>query len=125
VLSLTGQQHQLLCSGSSKFAPLVERFSTNYEARYPDNPNASKNKTTDDVRELDEFIIYLSENMPCPHNVRYRAGLYPLITFSLSGSNSMVTTWEHWIKHDNRALTALLPRVNMEYAQVMKELFPS
>jgi hypothetical protein len=57
-------------------------------------------------------------------NVRYRAGIYPMITFSVS-SNSMATTWERWIKHDDHALTVLLPRINVEYTMVMNELYPS
>jgi HEPN domain-containing protein len=108
----------------SKFAPLVDRFRTHYEARYPDNPNASKSKTTADVFELDELIIFLNENMPCPHNVKYRAGIYPLITISL-GYKGGVTTSELWIKQNNHALAPLLPRINAEYALVIKELHPS
>jgi hypothetical protein len=47
-----------------------------------------------------------------------------MITFSVS-SNSMATTWERWIKHDDHALTVLLPRINVEYTMVMNELYPS
>jgi HEPN domain-containing protein len=105
------------------FGPLVEKFRTHYQARYPDNRDASTNKTTAHVRELDDFIIFLNENMPCPHNVKYLAGIYPLITFSLN-SEGRVTTWESWIKNDNQALLPLLPRINTEYAAVMKALYP-
>jgi HEPN domain-containing protein len=105
----------------SKFAPLVERFWTHYESRYPDNSNASKNKTTADVRELDELVIFLNESMPCPHNVKYQAGIYPIITFSLQYEGT-VTQWESWIKHDNHALAPLISRINAEYVEVIKEL---
>ncbi len=106
-----------------RFAPLAENFWGHYEARYPDNPSARKNKTTADIRELDEFVVFLSENMPCPRVVKYYAGIYPLITFSMH-YKAELTTWEAWIKKDNRALIPLLPRINAEYAQVMKEVYP-
>jgi hypothetical protein len=57
------------------FAPLVEKFRRHYQARYPDNTDASTTKTTADLRELDKIIIFLNENMPCPHIVKYRAGI--------------------------------------------------
>jgi len=106
------------------FVPLAEKFRRHYQARYPDNPDASTIKATADLRELDEFIIFLNENMPCPHNVKYRAGIYPLITFSL-GYKATVTTWESWIKNDNLSLSPLVLRINAEFAMVMKELYPS
>jgi HEPN domain len=106
------------------FASVVEKFRRHYQARYPDNPDASVSKTTADIRELDELVIFLSENMPCPNIVKYRAGIYPLITFSL-GYSRTVTTWESWIKQDNNALLPLIPRINGEYAAVMEALHPT
>jgi HEPN domain-containing protein len=92
------------------FAPLVEKFRRHYQA-------------TADLRELDKIIIFLTENMPCPHIVKYLAGIYPLITFSL-GYNGTVTTWESWIKNDNHALLPLLPRIASEHEAVMKAPLP-
>jgi hypothetical protein len=108
----------------AQFMPLSEKFWRHYQTRYPDNPNASTTRSTADVMELDKFVIFLNENLPCSRNVKYRTGLYALITFSL-GYASTVTTWESWIKRDNSALAPLLPRIGSDYAEVIKELHPS
>jgi hypothetical protein len=105
------------------FEPVVIKFGRHYETRYPDNPGASSNMTTADLLELDELIIFLSEHMPCPRNVRYRAGIYPMITFSL-GYQATVPPTEFWIKNNNRALAPLLPRIHAEHMRVMEELYP-
>lgn len=106
-----------------RFSGVVERFDRHYLTRYPDNANASTSMTTADIFELDELIVFLNENMPCPRNVKYRTGLYAAITFSL-GYGSTVTATEHWIKLDNRPLSPLLPRIAEEYEAVMEELHP-
>jgi HEPN domain-containing protein len=106
------------------FLPLVETFRRHYQARYPDNADASTSKTTAEIRELDDFVIFLNENLPCPRVVKYRTGIYALITFSL-GYSGIVTTWESWIKNDNHALLPLIPRINAEYAAVMEALYPT
>ncbi|MBI1868827.1 MAG: hypothetical protein HYS06_11135 [Methylocystis sp.] len=107
----------------SRFAPLVEKFVAHYAARYPDNPDGSISKTTADLFELDPFVVFLNENMPCPRNVKYRTGFYERITFSLEYM-STVPPEEFWIKHNNRALAPLLPRIAADYVVVMKELYP-
>jgi hypothetical protein len=108
----------------SEFAPLAEKFSRHYATRYPDNPNASKSMTSADLFELDAFVVFLNENMPCPRDVRCRTGLYALITFSL-GYSAMVTPTESWIKNGNRPLAPLLPRIAADYHAVMKDLYPA
>lgn len=107
----------------SKYAPLVQKFSGHYATRYPDDPAASKSMTTADLFELDEFVIFLNENLPCPRNVKYRTGLYALITFSL-GPARTVTPWEQWIKAGNQSLAALVPRINADHVAVLTDLYP-
>ncbi|WGJ16161.1 hypothetical protein QEV83_07930 [Methylocapsa sp. D3K7] len=106
------------------FAPLAEKFMNHYETRYPDNPDASQSMTTADLLELDTFIIFLSENIPCARHVKYQTGIYPFISFS-TGYQSTVSPWEYWIKNANQALAPLLPHIKMEYAAVLTELHPS
>ena len=119
------QQADLLCPqlGFSKYAPLVQRFSGHYATRYPDDPAASKSRTTADLLELDEFVIFLNENLPCPRNVKYRTGLYALITFSL-GPARTVTPLEQWIKAGNQSLAVLVPRINADHVAVLTDLYP-
>jgi len=109
--------------GFSRYRPLLERFERHYGTRYPDNANASTSMTTADIRELDEFIILLNENLPCPFNVRYRSGLYAAITFSLQ-HGAVITPTERWIKEGNAALAPLLPRIAADYHAVMTALYP-
>ncbi len=106
-----------------RFMPVVEKFHRHYLTRYPDNPGGSKLMTTADMVELDELIVLLNENMPCPINVKYRTGFYAAITFSL-GHGATVTPTERWIKLNNRALAPLLPRIEQDYKSVMKALYP-
>jgi hypothetical protein len=88
--------------GFLKYAPLVQKFAGHYATRYPDDPAASKSMPTADLFELDEFVIFLNENLPSPRNVKHRTGLYALITFSL-GPARTVTPWEQWIKARNQS----------------------
>jgi|GEM_PF-1920363 len=106
------------------FAPLVEKFWKHYNTRYPDNANASTSMTSADLVELDAFVVFLNENLPCARNVLYRTGLYAEITFSL-GYKSTVTPTEFWIKNGNQTLTPLLPRIEADHAIVIAELYPS
>ena len=122
LLQETDKLYPHLCF--SEQAPLVQKFSGHYAARYPDDPAASKSMTTADLFELDEFVIFLNENLPCPRNVKYRSGLYALITFSLGLGNS-VTQWEEWVKAANQPLAPLLPRINSDYALVLTDLYPN
>lgn len=105
----------------SEFAPVAEKFGRHYATRYPDNPTASTSMTSADLVELDAFVVFLNENMPCPRNARCRTGLYALVTFSL-GYKATVPPTEYWIKHNNLALAPLLPRIADDYTAVMKEL---
>lgn len=79
--------------------------------------------TTAHLPELDAFIIFINENMPCARYVKYRVGIYPFITFSL-GYQATVPPEELWIKINNQTLAPLLPRINVDYAAVIKELYP-
>ena len=106
-----------------KYAEVVEKFSGHYQTRYPDNPGASSSRTTADLADLDEFIIFLNENLPCPKNVKYRTGLYSAITFSL-GPDSVATPCELWVKMNNNALSPLLSRIVCDQLDVLKELYP-
>jgi hypothetical protein len=106
------------------FIPAAEKFNRHYLARYPDNPDASTTMTTADMFELDELDVPLNENLPCPITVKYRAGLYAAITFSLNPL-ATVTPIDHWIKINNCALGPLLLRIEQKYNAVMKELCPS
>jgi hypothetical protein len=107
----------------SGFTPLAEKFTSNYPTRYPDNVEGAEFMTTSHLLDLDALIIFLNENMPCPRYVKYRAGIYPFITFSL-GYQATVPPEELWIKQNNQALAPLLPRINADYVAVMKELYP-
>jgi HEPN domain-containing protein len=109
--------------GLGRFGALLERFERHYRIRYPDDHGCSTAMTTADIGELDQLIVLLNENLPCPHNYKYRTGLYAAITFSL-GYSKTVTPKEHWIKQRNLALIPLLPRIASDYVQVMEALHP-
>jgi hypothetical protein len=108
----------------SEYTPLVQKFAGHYATRYPDDPAASKSMTTADLFELDEFVIVLNESLPCPRNVKYKTGLYALITFSLGPAHT-VTPWEQWIKATNHSLAPLVPRINADHIAVLTELYPN
>jgi HEPN domain-containing protein len=107
----------------AEFAPLADKFGRHYATRYPDNPDASTSMTSADLIELDTFVVFLNENMPCPRHVKFRSGLYALITFSL-GYQAAVPPTERWIKINNKALAPLWPRIASDYAAVLRELYP-
>lgn len=109
---------------SLKYGPLVQKFAGHYATRYPDDSAASKSMSTADLCELDEFVIFLNENLPCPRNVKYRTGLYGALTFSL-GPARTVPPWEHWIKASNQSLAPLLTRINGDHATVLTDLYPN
>lgn len=107
-----------------EYTPLVQKFTGHYATRYPDDPAASKSMTTAELIELDEFVIFLNENLPCPRNVKYKTGVYALITFSL-GPARTVTPWEQWIKANNQSLAPLVPRINADHVAMLTELYPN
>ncbi len=110
--------------GLVQFEPIVKRFREHYQARYPDNLDASTSMGTDDLRPLDQIIVNLNEHLPCLHNTKYRSGLYAIITSSIRNGGT-VFSWENWIKSDNYELAPLLPRIALDYSKVMRELYPA
>jgi HEPN domain-containing protein len=108
--------------GLLKYSALTDRFGRHYLSRYPDNANASTSMTSVEIFELDEFIMFINDNMPCPFEAKYRTGLYALITFSLNGGT--VTPWERWIKERNRALAPRWSQIERDFRAVLKNLYP-
>jgi hypothetical protein len=107
----------------SQYADASARFGQHYATRYPDNPDASTSRTSAEIVQLDEFIVFLNENLPSPLTVKMRTGVYAAITFSL-GIARTVSPTEFWIKRNNQALAPFLPRIEDDYKKVMKELYP-
>jgi len=108
----------------ARFAKVMDRFLRHYEARYPDSPGGLSSMTTAEIKDLDDIVIFLNEHIPCPRNVKYRTGMYPMVTFSL-GIAKTVPPLEQWIKQHNHALGPLIPRINDEHFEVLAELYPA
>jgi len=108
----------------TRYAQLVKKFAGHYATRYPDDPAGSASMTTADLFELDAFVVFLNENLPCPRNVKYKSGVYAVVTFSL-GPGATITSWERWIKERNQALAPLVSRINSEHAKMLAELYPN
>ena len=85
----------------------------------PDNPNPPTAMYSAEIVELDEFIIFINDNMPCPFEVKYRTGLYALVTFSLQHGRT-VAPWEGWIKERNRALVPRWSQIEADFRTVLK-----
>lgn len=109
--------------GLSNYAALTDRFGSYYRNRYPDNPNPPPAMYSTEIVELDEFIMFINDNMPCPFEAKYRTGLYALVTFSLQHGRT-VTSWERWIKERNLALAPRLPQIEADFRTVLKNLYP-
>ena len=120
---LTEADRQFPKLGLLRFKPTTKRFRGHFQSRYPDNSDGIQTRGTGELVQLDELIIYLNENLPCPRNVKYRTGLYATITFSL-GLGATVTSWEFWIKERNEVLAPLMERIIADYSIVMAELYP-
>ena len=106
-----------------EFSALMDRFWRYYQHRYPDNSNLSASMTSEEIFQLDEFIMFLNENLFLPLEAKYRTGLYALVTFSLH-HGSTVTPWERWIKQCNRALAPRWPQIEANFRTVLKNLYP-
>lgn len=107
-----------------RFEAFAHKFQSHYQSRYPDNPGAFASKSTGDRAELDEFVIFLNENLPCPITFKYRSGFYAAVTSSLDFAKR-ITPKEKWIKENNRHLAPVLPRIAEEYAAVQQALYPT
>jgi HEPN domain-containing protein len=107
----------------SKFSALAGRLNQLYTTRYPDNPNHPQTQDTGEIFYIDELVVYLNENLPCPKNVKYRTGLYTLVL----GSKNLTTTppWETWIKNRNKALADQWPKIEADYLAIMADLYPA
>jgi len=109
--------------GLSRFATFTDRFERHYRTRYPGDPNASTSMTSEELFELDQFIMFLNDNLPLPFEAKHRSGLYALVTFSLHGRT--VTPWEKWIKHLNHALAPRWPQIEADFRVALKKLHPN
>lgn len=108
-----------------RWKSLAQNFQTYCATRYPDNPWPESGihigMTTPDMLSLDEFVVFLNENLPCPKSLKYRTGFYQAVTFSL-GYGASVTPTEHWLKANNHALSPILSRIQREYREVISVL---
>lgn len=102
----------------SSSEPLMDRFATYYNSRYPDNPDRPQVMSTTELSEFDEFIMNLNDHLSCPKTVRLRSGFYAAATFSLNPL-SKPTPIERWLKCRNRALANRWPRIVSDYHEVM------
>jgi hypothetical protein len=105
----------------SRYSVLTDRFERHYRTRY--DPFASGPMVSAEIFELDEFIMFLNDNLPMPLDAKYRTGLYALVTFSLNGGT--VTPWEKWIKERNQALALRWPQIEADFLAVLKRLHPN
>lgn len=108
--------------GSSGFSEIADRFTLHYRERYPDNPNQTQSKSTGELAGLDQFIVAINENLPCPLNVKFRSGLYAAITRSIE-QDGFLWSEELWIKKQNFALGPKLPDIEKTYYGVMEEIY--
>ena len=78
---------------------------------------------TIELEELDEFIMALNDYLDYPQIVKYRTGLYALVTFSLNPLCRPTPT-EKWLKLHNQALAKRWAQIESEYHAAMEALYP-
>jgi len=124
-ISDLAKQASLLSQSFSltQYAQLIRRLEQHYEGRYPDNPDASKHKSSSEIDELDQLVIYLNEQMMFPPEVKYRSGFYAMANSSLD--KSVLLSTEAWIKTNNKALFPLLPSIQSQYLAVLNHFYPN
>jgi hypothetical protein len=108
--------------GFSKYPSLMDRFGRHYNNRYPDNAISRDSMSSEELFELDEFVMFINENMPCPPDVRCRTGLFAAAASSLFNGGT-VTPWERWIKESNRALHPRLPQIEANFRTSQANLY--
>jgi HEPN domain-containing protein len=108
--------------GLSKYSAMMTRYEDYYRNRYPDNRVKLSVMSSEEIFELDEFIISLNENLPMPFEAKYRTGLYALVTFSLHGR--AVPPWKTWLKHLNHALAPRWPQIEVDFRTMLRNLHP-
>jgi hypothetical protein len=106
----------------SKYSAIMARFASYYRNRYPDNNVPLAKMSSEEIFELDEFIISLNDNLPLPFDARYRSGLYALVTFSLHGR--AIPPWEIWIRQHNLALAPRWAQIAEDFRSVLRNLYP-
>jgi hypothetical protein len=108
----------------SKYSSLMTRFMRHYSNRYPDNTISPGSMSSEELFELDEFVMFINENMPCPPDVRCRTGLFAAAASS-SFNGGTVTPWEKWIKESNLALRPRLPQIEADLHASQANLYPN
>jgi HEPN domain-containing protein len=96
------------------YEPTIATLAQHYNSRYPDNTNQSRSKGSDEIRPIDDLIVFINENLPFPLEVKLRSGMYSWVCSSRVRSGLALPN-EVWIKKDNRALSPLLPRIYSEH----------
>jgi len=107
----------------TQYAQFITKLEQHYEGRYPDNPDASKQRSSAEIDDLDQLIIFVNEQMPIPEEVKYRSAFYAMI--NSSPDPSMSIPYEYWIKKNNKALSPLLPMIQSRYLAVRAHLYPN
>jgi HEPN domain-containing protein len=99
---------------------LLLRLKKHYDTRYPDNAVDLKSKSTGELREIDELVVELIEQMPIPAEVKFRSGLYVQL-FITEMQPELATWWTppRWILSDNRALAPRLKALRQRCRAVL------
>jgi hypothetical protein len=109
--------------GLSKHSAAMVRYEDYYQNRYPDNKVELAGMYSSEIFELDEFVMFLNNNLPLPFDAKHFAGLYALVqSSSLNGGT--VAPWERWIRHLNDALAPRLPQIEADFRTAREHLWP-
>ena len=120
---LLNEAHQLSPGlGLSKYSTTMVRYEDYYRNRYPDNNVALAGMSSEEIFELDEFIMFLNDNLSLPFEAKYRTGLYALVTFSLHGR--AIPPWERWIAERALALAPRWQQIETDFRAALQNLHP-
>jgi hypothetical protein len=110
-----------------KFGSLLTRLESHYEARYHDNPSASRRKSSAELREFDELILFLLDQLPMPDEVKYRSGILAKLFASQDDGALPVSLRydEYWYTFRNEPLQKARKRLHSRFVAVREHLYPA
>jgi len=118
ILTLADELQSYQDFGLSEYKPLFERLERHYETRYPDNPNQSTYMGTEELDEIDSFIIHLNDSLPAPDEIKYGFGLYRKLFIGIENNLPQgKLPQERWLLKDNYALLNNYAYIRQRYEE--------
>jgi hypothetical protein len=102
------------------FDDLLHKLHDHFQSRYYDNRTTGKGASSDELDQIDDLFVYLTEMLPMPDEVKYRCRFFGDLC---DGDSRRYWRNYHWATESNRALQGKMESIERTYNQVLGHLY--